>query len=111
MNEKTINALVFPPRNWISKANAKFNQETDKEMLSYDFINLDNGKLGNFSCEATNEAIEKIGLSNAVFSDLSKSPVRIFQLDYVMKTSGLNEYANFSKARIVAEMFHYEIKK
>jgi len=111
MNEKTINALVFAPRNWVSKANAKFNQESDREMLSYDFINLDNGKLGNFSCEAAPEAIEKIGMANVAYSDLSKSPVRIFQLDYIMKTSGLNEYANFSKARSVAELFHYEIKK
>jgi len=109
--EQIIPALVLPPTNWTSKANAKFNQTEDRAMLAFDFIDLRSGAKGTFHCEATQEAKEAIGLTDLVYSDLSKSPVRLFQLTFEMKKSGMNSYATFAKIGVMAEKLHYEIKQ
>lgn len=111
MNEKTIPALVFNPTNWMSKPNPKFNQETERAMLAFNFIDLTSGRMGTFHCEATPEGKEAIGLTDLAYSDLSKSPVRIFQLIFEMKEDGMNSYAKFSKIGKIEEMLHFEIKK
>jgi hypothetical protein len=111
MNEKTIPALVFQPTHWTSQPNEKFDQKEKKDMLAFNFVNLQSGVMGSFHCENTPEAQEKVGINDFVYSDMTKSPVRLFQLTFTVKEDGMNSYAKFAKIGLLAEVMHYEIKK
>lgn len=110
-NEKTIPALVFAPSNWTSEPNEKFGQKEKRSMLAFTYVNLQSGFTGSFHCENTTEGKEKIGMSDLLYSDLTKSPVRIFNLVFSIKEDGLNSFAKFVKVEKIAEMLHFEIKQ